>query len=104
MDTPPETSISNSLTFDEEWLLVNAVRQAFGIGKKFPITYAEAVALVRDLAPNLIGDDSLLVKAFEADLIRLYRERAEARSRLESKVVRPIEVLEPVLKFMFESF
>lgn len=84
----------DSETFDRDWLLVNAIRQAFGIGRKMTVTYAESVALTLDLAPEILSADSPLVKAFEAELVKLYRERAEARSIIENRTVKPVEILD----------
>jgi hypothetical protein len=86
--------MEESLWFDQEWLLVNALRQALGIARRRTPTYAEAVDLVLDLAPQLLMEDSPLVEAFETKLERLYKERAAARSEIEGKEVTPLEVLD----------
>ena len=81
-------------TFDSEWLLVNAVRQTFGIANKTTITYAQAVGLAKELAPQLLRENSPILKAFDADVIKLFRERAEAQSRIENRTILPIHVLD----------
>jgi len=86
--------MEESLWFDQEWLLVNAVRQAFGIARRVTITYADAIALALDLAPRLLMEDSPLVQAFETKLVRLYKERATARSKIEKREVTPLEMLD----------
>jgi hypothetical protein len=85
---------TNAFDFDQQWLLVNAIRQAFGIGRKQTISYADAVALTRFLAPKLVNVDSPLIQAFVSETLRLYSQRAEAQSRIEQRPVKPIEVLD----------
>ena len=92
------------MTFDSEWLLVNAVRQTFGISNKTPITYAQAVVLARELAPQLISGDSPLVTAFEADVIKLFRERAEAQSKIENRTVLPVQALDAEISRLESEF
>lgn len=58
MDDSVESFETNAFDFDQQWLLVNAIRQAFGIGLKRTITYEDAVILAVNLAPSLIHEDS----------------------------------------------
>ncbi len=99
-----ESFQSNEEKFDGEWLLVNAVRQAFGIGNKTPISYAQAVSLAREIAPQLINENSPLVKAFEIDVIKLYRERAEAQSKIGQTPISPVQVLDGEIKQLEKEF
>lgn len=88
---------------DQEWLLVTAIRQAFGVARRGTITYADAVALTRHLAPELLCEDSPLVRAFQSKSTRLYRERAEARSKIEGRPITPLEVLDRHIKQLEEE-
>lgn len=94
MDSLVKTAEQNLEITPQQWLLLNAIRQTFGISRKTAVTYAEAVALAIDLAPRIIDDSNPLVKAFDAEAIRLYRERADARSRIRNKIVKPLEILD----------
>lgn len=89
MDLPkfPENSM------DEEWLLINAIRQALGISHRRMITYADAIALALDLAPKLISEDSEYVEGFESSIISLYKARAKARSIIEGRSISPLDIL-----------
>jgi len=73
--------------------LLNAVRQAFGIARRATITWEDAVALTRILAPEVLREDSPFVEAFESELVRLYRERSRARSEIEQRKITPSEML-----------
>lgn len=93
MDNPVESFEATAFDFDQQWLLVNAIRQAFGIGLKRTITYEDAVILAVNMAPSLIREDSSLSEAYSAEIVRLYRERAQAQSTPERKV-EAIELLD----------
>jgi hypothetical protein len=88
---------------DPDWLLVSAIREAFSIARKEPITYEEAVELALRIAPEILLSNSPLVEAFESRTIRLYKERADARSRLESRQVTASELLEKDVSALSEE-
>jgi hypothetical protein len=88
------TGIDFADPFDQEWLLVSAIRQAFGMARRGNITYAEAVALTREIAATLLPEDSPLVEAFEPRIVKLYRERAEVRSEIENREITPLGMID----------
>jgi hypothetical protein len=83
---------------DSEWLLVNAIRNTFGIGYKSAITYGHAAQLAKQIAPQLFMENSPLLKAYESEGLQLYKDRANAQSKLKKKVVKPSQVLSAEIK------
>jgi len=75
-----ETPKANISPFEQQWLLLNAIRQVFGIAERSIPTYERAAYLSVDLAPDLLSSDSELAQAYQSETVRLYTERAFARS------------------------
>lgn len=98
MDSLSETPSDYYLSSDVEWLLLNAIRQTFGIGRKSPITYAEAARLAVQLAPNLIERNSELLNTFDAGLVQLYKALAAVQSKSQNKVVKPVHLLDKEIR------
>jgi hypothetical protein len=65
---------------DFEWLLLTGIRETLSLAKEATVTYLESAAVLKEVAPSLIEDDSPLIESIESDLHRLYRERAVVRT------------------------
>jgi hypothetical protein len=77
-----------------QWLLLCAIREAFGVAFRSTITYENSVILTRDLAPALLDENSPYINAFVPDSVRLYVARAPAQSAIEGRSVTPLQILE----------
>jgi len=80
---------------DAEWAALTAFREMLGIalkGKESP-TYAQAFHVAQYVLPDVFGGGSLLAHAAEPEDVRMYREKAEARSRLTGNPVTALQVV-----------
>jgi hypothetical protein len=77
---------------DREWLLVSAVREGVSIGKRQQITYRDAFDYSVQLAPRLIGPDSILAERLEPDLPTYYRTKAESLTRSHNRPVSALDL------------
>lgn len=86
----------SSVRLDTEWAVASALREVTGIalkGNSQP-TYLQTLALAKSLFPELFDPDkSLLFRQQESDVAREYRQRATARSTLQSSEVSPLELI-----------
>jgi hypothetical protein len=81
---------------DAEWETLNALRELLGIAAKGPATpsYEQALALGQELAPDLYGiDASLIARAQEPQLVRQYRQKADAISTSSNQKTDPLAVV-----------
>jgi hypothetical protein len=92
-DTPPGDLVP--IRLDLEWTVASAIRDLLGVALKGiqEPTYAQALALGREIAPSLLGEGSLLGEQAEQADVRLYRERAESESALRNREVTPDELV-----------
>lgn len=83
-------------TYQTEWALLNLVRELRGISNKGATpTYYSAIKLAMQVMPEIFNEKSHIVKRHhEPELVRSYRQQAEAQSQLQGKNVTPIEVLD----------
>ncbi len=86
--------------FQTEWALLNLIKELRGISHKGAMpTYFNAIKLGTQLIPEIFNDDSIIVKRHhEPELVRYYRQQAEATSKLEGKKVEPITLVEKRLE------
>jgi len=87
----------NPRRLDVEWTTLNAIREMLGIALKgvSTPTYEQALALGRILSPELFDSAaSLIGKGNEQQIVREYRQKAEARSEKEKRIVSPVEVVD----------
>jgi hypothetical protein len=83
-----EESNTPGYLFDEQWLYLNAIRQAKGIAEKNTPTYEQSLQWAVDADPILLPLDSDLAQSFQSAVVRLYTQRAQAR---EQEVIQVIE-------------
>ncbi len=78
-----------------EWALLNLIRELRGIATDSMPTYYNSIKLGRQLIPEVFNDKSFLVKRHhEPELVRAYRQQAEAQSKLDGKEVKPITLVD----------
>src|SRR5262245_16461555 len=63
------------------------------IAQRQQATYADAAGMTLDLAPELLTR-TVLFEAFESDLERLYRARADAQSAERPEPVSPVALID----------
>jgi hypothetical protein len=82
--------------FQTEWALLNLVRELRGISNKGATpTYYSAIKLARQVIPEVFDEESLIVKRHhEPEMVRSYRQKAEAQTQLEGKVISPVELVD----------
>jgi hypothetical protein len=83
---------------DSEWISLNALREAVGIGQRSTggryATYSEALDIARRVAPTLFDPAlSLLTREDESPVLRGYKERAEAESVLQHRRITSLDLL-----------
>lgn len=80
---------------DAEWLALNAIRETLAIANQGAreASYLGALAVGREAAPAFFDSSSLLVAAQEPSLVREYRQKARAESKLSARVVQPIDLV-----------
>lgn len=84
---------------DAEWLALNAVRETLGISTRglrgSDSTYQRALAVGRELAPTLFDPEfGVLAAGQEPSLVREYRQRAGAQSKLQRRDISPLELIQ----------
>ena len=82
---------------DVEWLALNALRETLGIANRGAgdSTYLGALAVGHAAAPRLFDPEfGLIAAGQEPPLVREYRQRAEAKSLLDGREVRPSELID----------
>lgn len=79
---------------DNEWLLLNSVRETFSLASATEITYSEAAIIANELAPKLISEHSPIIRALEAQDVLYYRERATAISSTRQRRIAPASLVE----------
>jgi hypothetical protein len=82
--------------FQTEWVLLNLVRELRGISNKGATpTYYSAIKLATQIIPDVFDDNSLIVKRHhEPELVRFYRQQAEAQGKIEGRTIDPIELVD----------
>lgn len=82
--------------FQTEWALLNLVRELRGISNKgVTPTYYSAIKLATQIIPEIFNEKSLIVKRHhEPELVRSYRQQAEAQSKIEGRSVDPVELVD----------
>lgn len=78
--------------FQTEWVLVNLVKELRGISNKGANpTYNNAIKLAMQIMPEIFNENSYIVKKHhEPELVRSYRQQAEAQSKIEGIEINPI--------------
>ena len=98
----PDYDLSENVSFDEarlesEWTTLSALREAISIALKgaFTPTYEQALAVGRELSPQMFGHGSSLISAGqESPGVREYRQRAEAESQIKREDISPVEIID----------
>jgi hypothetical protein len=82
--------------YQTEWALLNLVRELRAISNKGAIpTYYNAIKHAMQIIPEIFNENSHIVRRHhEPELLRSYRQQAEAQSQIEGRIVQPIEVLD----------
>jgi hypothetical protein len=93
-DAMPSLRPQNLDQLDFEWLLLTGVREMLSLANEETVTYVRSAAVLKEVAAQLIEDNSPLIESIESDLQRLYRERASLRSSAEGRMVQPSIVLD----------
>jgi len=85
---------------DAEWATLIAIREVIGVGLKGKSTptYGQALQFAKTISPTLFDSESTVLGSKERDIVREYRQRAEAESSLKSRAVTPVEVVEKEIK------
>jgi phage protein D len=75
-----------------EWALVNMVRELRGFSNKGAVpTYYAALKLATQILPSVFNEKSYMVqREHEPDVVRSYRQQAEAESRIQGVEVNPL--------------
>ncbi len=81
----PSLRPQNLDQLDFEWLLLTGVREMLSLANEETVTYVRSAAVLKEVAAQLIEDNSPLIESIESDLQRLYRERASLRSSAEEE-------------------
>jgi hypothetical protein len=74
-----------SSRLDAEWLVTSATRDVMLLAMKDQMraSYKRSAEVAGVLCPSLMGKDvSLLRKAMESEVVKEYRQRAEAKTRI----------------------
>ena len=82
--------------FQTEWALINLVRELREISTKgVTPTYYSSIKLATQIIPDIFNEKSLIVQRHhEPELVRSYRQQAEAQSKIEGRLIDPIELVE----------
>lgn len=82
--------------FQTEWALLNLVRELRGISNKGATpTYYSSIKLARQVIPEIFNEESLIVQRHhEPEMVRSYRQKAEAQTQLEGKIISPVELVD----------
>jgi hypothetical protein len=82
--------------FQTEWALVNLVKELRGISNRGAMpTYYNAIKLAMQILPDIFNEKSYMVQRHhEPEIIRLYRQQAEAQSQIDGKRIEPIDLLD----------
>lgn len=94
-------NIPDNVKRDIAFNVVVAVRDAISLAQKksVPPTYEQALRITHDIDENLYEFCSnLLTKKNENDVVKLFKERAEAESIKQGKIITPEELLQRELE------
>ena len=82
--------------FQTEWALLNLVRELRGISNKgVTPTYYSSIKLATQIIPEIFNEKSLIVQRnHEPELVRAFRQQAEAQSKIEGRSIDPIELVD----------
>jgi hypothetical protein len=82
--------------FQTEWALVNLVKELRGISNKGAMpTYYNAIKLGMEIIPEVFNDNSFMVQRHhEPEVVRSYRQMAEAQSQIEGRIINPVDLLD----------
>ena len=69
------------------------MRETLSLAHDREVTYLETVAIAKEVAEDLIEDNSPLIESIQSDLVRLFRERAALRSNAESRAITASDLL-----------
>ena len=88
--------------YQTEWALVNLVREVRGISTKGQIpTYYGAIKLATQIIPNIFNEKSHIVKRHhEPELVRSFRQQADAQSEIEGKKILPVDLVDDRMKVL----
>jgi len=88
--------------YQTEWALLNLVREVRGISTKGVIpTYYGAIKLATQIIPEVFNEKSHIVRRHhEPELVRSFRQQAEAQSQLEGKPILPVELVDARMKVL----
>lgn len=78
-----------------EWALINLIREVRGIATDSMPTYYNSIKLARQLMPDIFNDKSYFIKRHhEPELVRYYRQQADAQTKLEGKEINPLSLVD----------
>jgi hypothetical protein len=81
--------------YQTEWAYLNLIRELRSISNKgVTPTYYNAIKLGGQIMPEIFDESSLIIQRHhEPELVRSYRQQAEGKSKLENRIVEPIELV-----------
>lgn len=81
--------------YQTEWAYLNLIRELRSISNKgVTPTYYNAIKLGAQIMPEIFDESSLIIQRHhEPELVRSYRQQAEAKSKLEERRVDPLELV-----------
>jgi hypothetical protein len=91
-----ELTTEQARRLDIEWAALVAIREMLGITRKGhnSPTYDQSLEVARTLIPGLYDPEtSLIGNTREQQIIQEYRERAEAESNIEGRIVEPLDIV-----------
>ncbi len=96
----PNASDMNHARLDAEWATLIAIRELLGIALKGvgTPTYQQALEFGKSLSHTLFDSDETVLGGRERQIVKEYRQRAEAESAIHSRPVAPLEVLDEEIK------
>ncbi len=82
--------------YQTEWAILNLVRELRGISNKGATpTYYSSIKLASQIIPEVFNDSSLIIQRHhEPELVRSYRQQADAKSQIENRKIEPLELVD----------
>ena len=101
IDDLRDPELGESSRLDSEWVVLNAVREMRRLASRgAESTYDQALEFGAELLPALLGPDvSLIKKARESEVVREFKQKAQAESNLEGREVSAVELLEKEIEY-----
>jgi len=92
---PPDSFEIDHDRLDAEWATLIAIRELLGValkGKATP-TYEQALEFGKTVSPSLFDSEDTVLGSNEREIVKEYRQRAEAKSSISGRTITPLELL-----------